>query len=70
MRGPSREGRLEVGRIVADDRDPRRLDAEPKQRRREERAVSVVAVAADELGARGDDRRPRGRQPAVANRSA
>ena len=58
---------LEIGRIVADDRDRDRRDPERDQRRREERAVAVVPVAADELGARGDDRgaRPRyaGRQP-------
>ena len=50
---------LELGRIVADDVDPRRLEPEREQRAREERAVQVGALAADELAARDDDRRPR-----------
>ena len=47
--------RLEVGRIVPHDRDAHRVDAEAQERRSEIRAVPVVAVAADELGARRDD---------------
>ncbi len=47
--------RLEVGRIVPHDRDARRVDPEAQERRSEKRAVPVVAVAADELGARRDD---------------
>jgi hypothetical protein len=55
---------LELRRLVPDDRDPRRLDAQPHQRRGQERPVAVVAVAADELGARRDDRGSyAGRQP-------
>ena len=56
---PLPERRLELGRVVADDRDPRRLDAEPQQLLREERPVQVGAVAADELAA-GDDDEPAG----------
>ena len=50
------ERRLEIGRVVADDRDPRRLETEAQQRCGEERPVSVVPVAAHELRARCDDR--------------
>jgi DNA-binding transcriptional regulator YiaG len=46
-RQPVGERRFEIGRIVADNRDARRVDAEPKQRRCQERPVSVVPVAAD-----------------------
>ena len=48
---------LELGRIVADDVDPRRLEAEREQRARQERAVQVGALAADELAAGDDDDR-------------
>ena len=65
---PSRERCLEIGRIVADDRDPRRIDAEAKQRRGEVRAVAVVAVAAHELRARRDDRGADARATAVPTR--
>src|SRR5439155_7690037 len=55
---------LEVGGVVAHDRDACGVDAEPQERRREERAVAVVPVAGDELRARCDDRRSyAGRQP-------
>src|SRR5205085_737651 len=55
---------FEVARIVADDGDARRIDAEPKQRRREEGPIAIVPVAAHELRARRDDRRAQaGRQP-------
>jgi hypothetical protein len=65
---PLLEGGEQIARIVADDRDPRRIDAQPEQGRSEVRTISVVPVAADELGARRDDRRARatydaGRQP-------
>ena len=50
---------LELGRVVADDLDPRRLDAEREQRAREEGAVQVGALAAHELAARDDDDRAR-----------
>jgi hypothetical protein len=56
---PLAEGSLEVGRIVADDGDPRRLDAETEQRAGEERPVGVPAIATDELGTRDDDCRAR-----------
>src|SRR5581483_5136076 len=59
--------RLEVGRVVADDGDPCGLDAEAEERRGEKRPVAIRTVAADELGARGDERGPdagyAGRQP-------
>ena len=49
--------RLEIGGIVADDRDARRVDSEPQERRCEKRAVAILPVTAHELGARRDDRR-------------
>ena len=55
---------LELGRVVADDRDPRRLDAEPQQLRGEERPVQVAPVAADELAAGDDDEAARAAQAA------
>src|SRR5206468_2890676 len=61
-REPLPQRRLEIGRVVADDGDPRRVDAEPEQRLCEEGAVAIVTVAAHELGARRDDRYA-GRQP-------
>ena len=51
------DGSLELGRIVADDVDPRRLDPEREQRARQERTVQVGALAAHELAARDDDDR-------------
>ncbi len=54
-REPFAQRRLEIGGVVSDDGYPGRIDPEPKQRRGEVRAVPVVAVAADELGARRDD---------------
>ena len=63
---PSRSAASRSAGVVADDRDPRRVDAEAQERRREERAVAIVAVAAHELGARRDDRGAQayaGRQP-------
>jgi len=44
---PLGERLLELARRVADEVDPRRLDAERDQRLREEGAVRVAAVAAD-----------------------
>ena len=52
--------RLELGRVVADDVDPRRLEPEREQRAGEERAVQVGALAAHELAAGDDDRPPAG----------
>ena len=46
-------------RPVADDRDPLGLEAEPEHLAGEKRPVAVLALAADELAARDDDRRPR-----------
>ena len=55
---------LELVRVVADDRDPRRLDAEPQELRGEERPVQVAPVAADELAAGDDDEPARAAQAA------
>jgi hypothetical protein len=41
--------------VVAYDRDPRRLEPEPRQLPREEGTVAVVPVAADQLAAGDDD---------------
>jgi hypothetical protein len=49
------EGALELGLVVADDRDLRRLEAEQDELPCEERPVAVVPVAADELAAGDDD---------------
>ncbi len=54
---------LELRGRVADDRDPRRLEPEPQRLAGVERAVAVGAVAAYELAARDDDRRPRPAHP-------
>ena len=51
---PFRERRLELLLVVADDRDQRRLEPEPHELARDERAVAIVPVAPDEL-APGDD---------------
>ena len=48
-------GRELAGRVT-DDRDPRRFEAERKELAREERAVQVGALAADELATGDDDR--------------
>ena len=48
--------RLQLVRVVADDRDPRRLETEPEGLLRIERAVEVGSLAAHELAARDDDR--------------
>jgi len=52
------KGALELVRRIADDHDPRRLDAQPDQLGGEKRAVQIAAVAADELAAGDDDDRP------------
>ena len=46
---------LELLGRVADDRDPRRLEAEAERLAREERPIQVGALAAHELAARDDD---------------
>ena len=51
------EGALEVRNSVADDLDTRGIEPEPNELRGQERPVAVEALAADELRARGDDRR-------------
>ena len=48
---------LELILAVADDHDSRRVDPEPNHLPCEERAVQVVAVAADKLAAGDDDER-------------
>ena len=58
---PVSQRRLELGRVVSDDRDPRGLEAVAKRLGGEERAVPVGALAADELAAGDDDRYPRAR---------
>ncbi len=47
--------------FVADDRDPGRLDTVPEQLVRQERAVQVASLAADELAAGDDDEPARAR---------
>src|SRR5579863_3268836 len=61
---------FELVRRVADDDDPRRLEAEPERLRGEERAVAIGALATYELAAGDDDDRPRtgGHAPARAVR--
>ena len=49
------QGGLELGRIVADDRDPRGLEPEPERLPRVERAVQISPLAANELASRYDD---------------
>ncbi len=51
------EGRLEVGRVVADDEDPVGDEAERQRLAGVERPVAVRPFAAHELAARDDDRR-------------
>ena len=50
--------RLELGGVVADDLDPRRLDPEGEERASEEGAVQIGALAPHELAAGDDDHRP------------
>ena len=63
-------GSLELGRIVADDLDPRRLDPEREQRASEERPVEIGPLAAHELAARDDDHGPGARSPRAQFASA
>src|SRR5439155_10560656 len=62
---PLTQRRLELGRIVPDDLDTRRLEPEPQQLAGQERPVPVGPLAADELAA-GDDHDPAGAGQAVA----
>ena len=57
-----RERTLEILDAVAHDRDTSRVESETNDLRREERPVAVLPLAANELGARDDDRRPRAAQ--------
>ena len=66
---PRPERVLELVRVVADDRDPRGLETEGERLAREERAVQVGALAADELAAGDDDRRAGRAHPAEAGTS-
>jgi hypothetical protein len=52
---PLSDRRLQLGRVVADDRDPRRLQTEPGQLLGQEGAVRVATAAADQLAAADDD---------------
>jgi hypothetical protein len=58
---PLGEGGFELFLVVADDRDPRRLEPESPQLARDERPVAIGPVAADELAARYDDDATQGR---------
>ncbi len=53
------ERRLQLPRRVADDDDPRRVDSQRHELVREERAVQVAPVAANELAAGDNDDRAR-----------
>ena len=46
---------LQLGRLVPDERDPRRLEPEPRQLLGQERPVRVPAAAADQLAAGDED---------------
>src|SRR6185437_5985522 len=63
-------GSLELGGIVADDLDPRRLDAKCEQRASEERPVEIGPLTAHELAARDDDHGPGARSPLAQLASA
>ena len=60
---PGTKRGLQLGRSVADDRDPRRLEAQPQRLAGEERPVQVGSLAAHELAARDDDESSRPAQP-------
>ena len=49
------QGGLELRRVVADDRDARRLEPEPESLLRVEGAVQIRSLAPDELATRHDD---------------
>src|SRR5204862_7789251 len=53
---------LELAGVVADDRDPRGLEAETQQLGGEKRPVQVAPVTADELTAGDDDEAARAAQ--------
>ena len=59
---PSSQGSFEIGGVVADDRDPDRLEPEPERLLGIERPVEVGSLAAHELAARDDDRGARALQ--------
>ena len=59
---PLAQGRLELVRVVADDRDARRLETEAQRFLGVERAVEIGSLAPDELAARHDDCCARARQ--------
>src|SRR2546425_8652378 len=61
---PRAQRRLELGRVVADDLDPGRLEPQPEQLAGQERPVAIGALAADELTAGDDDDPAWARQPA------
>ena len=52
---PLAQRRLELVRVVADDRDARRLETEAQRFLSVERAVEIGSLAPDELAARHDD---------------
>ena len=56
------ERTLEILDAIAHDRDSGGVESEPHDLRGEERPVAVLPLAANELGARDDDRRPRAGQ--------
>ena len=60
---PARRASLQIGRVVADDRDALGLEAESQRLAGVERAVGVASLAAHELAARDDDRRARAAHP-------
>ena len=62
---PLTQRRLELGRIIPDDLDTRRLEPEPQQLAGQERPVQVGPLAAHELAA-GDDYDPARAGQAVA----
>ena len=49
------QGRFQIGRIVTDNRDAGRLEAEAQRLLGEERAVEISPLPAYELAARDDD---------------
>src|SRR6187399_223587 len=63
---PLTQRALELLGVVADNRDPRRLETQPQQLLRQERAIPVGPIAADELAAGGDDEPARAGQAAGA----
>jgi hypothetical protein len=66
---PIAKRRFELVLSVADDRDPRGLEAELEELAREKGTVSVGPLPADELAAGDDEERPGPRQFAAGARS-